>query len=344
MLVQEVRNGASLKIIAGVLGTLLCADLVTRIPFDYAKPDHVASPASSVAGPESPLSASEGAPPVTRESAAAPKGDAAAQGDARATTPAIESPPASAVALPQQPNSTPDPVQQAAASSENAVSGGVPCEQQTWPYIDARCKDASTEAPAPGSRQVRVIGKDSNAPTTVVTPLPNDAVAKPAQQVAVTQPALSAAPQQSPAHEQQVSVPEKPAETSTATVESAPVVLPRPAPSALRQAGTYSLASTPAAEDSFVPREQQPRRLKKPKIVREQPGREQTISTRRTNARVRTAEEAPRARDEESRRGVVQSRAYELPSGRRIVVFRQSNGDVGIAPASADASSFFFGR
>jgi hypothetical protein len=243
-------------------------------------------------------------------------------------------------------------MQQAAASSETAGSGGLPCEQQTWPYIDARCKDASAETPAPGSRQVRVIGNDSNAPNTVITPLPNDTVGKPAQPaspVATTQPAVSAASQQSPAREQQVSLPDqKPAEIASTPTESAAVALPRPAPSAIRQAGTDSTPSNLAAEDGSVPREQQPRRLKKTKIVREQPvreqpAREQTLSIRRSNARVRTAEEGARVRDE-APRGAIQSRAYELPSGRRIVVFRQSNGEVGIAPASSDASSFFFGR
>ena len=359
MLVQEARNGASLKIIAGILGTLLCADLATRIPFDSPKPEQVPSPASGVAAPESTPPLPETAPPVQRSAAAAPKADIAAS----TPNPSVDSPPTTSTTVPPpQLKAVPDAPPQVAASSETAASGGVPCEQQTWPYVDARCNDAGAEAPAPGSRQVRVIGKDSNAPSVVVTPLPNDATAKPPQppsQVAATQPALSAAPQQSqtqearsalPQTDQQVSVRDQKApETAPGTAESPVVALPRPAPSGIRKAGTYSAPPSPAAEDSPVSREQQPRRLKKTKIVREQPVREQparehTLATRRTNARARMAEEGPRAHDEESRRAAVQSRAYELPSGRRIVVFRQSNGDVGIAPASDDASSFFFGR
>jgi hypothetical protein len=46
--------------------------------------------------------------------------------------------------------------------------------------------------------------------------------------------------------------------------------------------------------------------------------------------------------------GITDSRAYQLPSGRRIVVFRQANGEVGIAPAERRAGagggggSYFF--
>jgi hypothetical protein len=59
----------------------------------------------------------------------------------------------------------------------------------------------------------------------------------------------------------------------------------------------------------------------------------------------REREETSRGRKGESRRtGVTESRGYQLPSGRRIIVFRQSNGEVGIAPDTGGSSAYFFGR
>ena len=73
--------------------------------------------------------------------------------------------------------------------------------------------------------------------------------------------------------------------------------------------------------------------------------REETLRGREETSWKREREETSRGRKAESRRtGVTESRGYQLPSGRRIIVFRQSNGEVGIAPATGDSSSFFFGR
>jgi hypothetical protein len=394
MLVQEPRGGSSLKIIAAVLGVLLCADLITRVPFG-----------SLLAGPEPAVSSTTGAAMETSASAANPTRPAARRPELAAAkepqpapAPASQIPPSV-----QQPNAAASPAQQSASQdSEPKTAEGLPCEQQTWPYIDSRCKDANNEAPPPANREVRVIGKDSTAPATVVTPLPADAPATQAQAPREGSKIGTAAPAtaRSMPSTQQTMAPSasamkeadhdpKAVDTTSASPGTAGIDLPRPAPENIRKSvapeSSRKTASAPgwstsSVQESTRAAERSGRRATKTTNIREDASKPQKVTSKQNpGAEPSGAEETPWRREEtswgreekpwkreetsrgreetswkreetsrgrkaESRRtGVTESRAYQLPSGRRIIVFRQSNGEVGIAPAG-DSSSFFFGR
>jgi hypothetical protein len=381
MLVQQPRGGFSLKIVAGVLGVLLCADLVARIPFG-----------SLLAGPEPAVSSTTGGAPVETSAPAANPTRSAAQPELAA---AKEPQPVPAAPLPtpnfaQQPKAAASPTQQPASQeAETKNTEGLPCEQQTWPYIDSRCKDANTERPAPANRQVRVIGNDSSAPSTVVTPLPLDAIAKqpPRSRESNKTDTAVPGPAQSIPSTQQTVTPNagdlkqtandaKTADTGSAAIGPESIDLPRPAPQSIRKAAApepiQNTASAPVSSDTAVQEstrkskrsvrrttqttnvgEEAPKAKKitskqnsrsEPSGAEETPWRREEASWGREE-RSWKSEEASRGRNVEPRRtGVTESRGYQLPSGRRIIVFRQINGDVGIAPATGDSSSFFFGR
>jgi hypothetical protein len=303
----------------------------------------------------------------------------------------------------QQPNVAAPPVQNPPSEAETKNPEGLPCEQQTWPYIDSRCKDANIEAPPPANREVRVIGKDSSAPATVVTPLPADTRTTQSQLPRQASKSDSAAPQSTPPipSTQQAAAPtasdvkqidnNATAAVTTSTSISTPATgLPRPAPEHIRKAAAperiSKTASAPASSNPMVQEstrssKQSVRRTAKTTNTREEtskaqkvtskqdpraePGdaeetpwtweqaprtREETSWKREETSRgreetSRKREEAPRGRNTNSRRtSVTDSRAYQLPSGRRIIVFRQSDGEVGIRPDTGDSSSFFFGR
>lgn len=57
----------------------------------------------------------------------------------------------------------------------------LPCEQQTWPYLDKGCLRGAAEPVSAPARNVRVISLDRDAPTTVyVVPVPLPTKVKPA--------------------------------------------------------------------------------------------------------------------------------------------------------------------
>lgn len=65
--------------------------------------------------------------------------------------------------------SPPPTTAQATNNSENAAD---PCEGQTWPYVDDKCRAQLAEK-SKANRQVRVISTDKSAPSTIVsTPAP----------------------------------------------------------------------------------------------------------------------------------------------------------------------------
>lgn len=393
MLVQEPRGGSSLKIIAAVLGVLLCADLIARVPFG-----------SLLAGPDHAVSSTTGAAVETSAPAAHPTRSAAQPELAAAKEP--QPAPTAAPQIPpsvQQPNAAASPAQQSASQdSETKTVEGLPCEQQTWPYIDSRCKDANNEAPPPANREVRVIGKDSSAPATVVTSLPADApatqpqVPREASKIDTAAPATTRSmpsTQQTPAPSapavKQADHDSKAVDTTSASPGTAGIDLPRPAPENIRKAAapesSRKTASAPGSstlsvQESTPTSKRSVRRATKTTNIREDASRPQKFTSKQNSrSEPSEAEETPWRREEtswgreekpwkreetsrgreetswkrdetsrgrkaESRRtGVTDSRAYQLPSGRRIIVFRQSNGEVGIAPAG-DSSSFFFGR
>jgi hypothetical protein len=381
MLVQEPRGGSSLKIIAAVLGVLLCADLITRVPFG-----------SLLAGPEPAVSSTTGAAPVETSAPPANLTRSAARQPELATAKEPQPAPAPKPQIPAsvgQLNPAASTAQQPVppeAQTKNAE--GLSCEQQTWPYIDSRCKDADNEAPPPANREVRVIGKDSSAPATVVTPLPTDTSATQSQAPRETSNTGTAASQTAPAipSTQQAAAPTaaavtqtgnkaKPTDTVSASTGTAAINLPRPPPENIRKATApepgRKTASAPGSSTSSVQEntrasKRSVRRATQPTNGVEEASRTQkTTSKQNSRSEAGEAEETPWRREETSwareekpwkreetsrgrkaeprRTGVTESRAYQLPSGRRIVVFRQSNGEVGIAPAG-DSSSFFFGR
>jgi hypothetical protein len=325
MLVQEARASSSLKIVTAVLGTLLCADLLGRvIPFgsadvSAAPPQASASAPAAVAGkpqvPEQPTATATVAPPQVNAGAAIA--------------------------------SLPTP-----REAEKTGPDGQPCEPQAWPYIDSRCKDADADTLSQANRQVRVIAKDPSTPATVMTPLPIDnAATRPEAQASPLPPRLPPSMSEGRLADNELRAADTPVTSS-----DTPPALPRRAPETIRQAAlpTAATPAVPETTNSAVPNgrtfERSIRRGRNTAGVRENAREESPPPPKSTNQRSarsqrRDIEENSRRRKAEPRRtDITESRAYQLPSGRRIVVFRQANGEVGIAPDTRRSDSFFFGR
>lgn len=343
-LVQEARRGSSLKIVAAVLGGLLCADLIARIPFDgwgagggRAAPESAVASSSRTETTGSSLSPSPA--PVAAVPVAAPPAPESTRSAAR-----------EAEAVPP-PAAAPPPEQQAKANAgetNNNSAEGLPCEQQTWPYLDGRCKEAAAATAAPGSRQVRVIAKDSTAPTAVVTPLPaeivdprRDAIAS--REAAKTQSNRPEHTAPAPSRGDQMTLAAAPAELKPEP-DAAPVngnvLVPRPAPESIRKPAADTVSPQPTIRELVSTPERSTRRESRD---RARSAKAQKSEKQRFTRSQPTAE--PDSRSADLRRaGITESRAYQLPSGRRIVVFRQSNGEVGIAPdRGGGGGSYFFG-
>ena len=346
-LVQEARRGSSLKIVAAVLGGLLCADLVARIPLgatnEGSDPAARESAANSASRTET---TGTSAPAPSPQVAAAPVA-APAPEPARSAAPEPKVTPPSAAA----PGATaPAPAQQArasAAEADNNPADGLPCEQQTWPYLDGRCKEAAAASAMSANRQVRVIGKESTAPAVVVTPLPPETAGP--RRNAVTTPGTRA---NQPSGDQ-MTLAAAPAETkpeqANAGPASANVSMPRPAPESIRPPAEQAVAPQPAFGNSATTPERSARR-ESPIRERASVAKTQKSEKQQKAEKQRFTRSQPPAEQEpqsvERRAGIAESRAYQLPSGRRIVVFRQSNGEIGIAPdrrGGGDGGSFFFG-
>jgi hypothetical protein len=335
-LVQEARRGFPLKIVAAILGGLLCVDLIARIPFGEsgASSDTAASERAAASGSRSETTATS-APSSSPVLAGAPNAPAAEPAPA-AIREAQITPPAVAPQTSEQ-QAKADPV----ATSNNPGDGN--CEQQTWPYLDGRCKEAAAAAAAPGTRQVRVVGKDSSAPAAVVTPLPPDSVAPRETAKSQDNPPVQTSP--APAADTRMGLAAAPTEAKPdqSAVPNGDIAMPRPVPESVRRP-VEAVASAPAVRDLEATPERPTRRdarerakaakaqkSERPRFTRSQPAAEQE-----SRGNLRQA-------------GITDSRAYQLPSGRRIVVFRQANGEVGIAPAERRAGgggggggSYFF--
>jgi hypothetical protein len=350
MLVQQPRGGFSLKIVTAVLGVLLCADLIARVPFG-----------SLLAGSDPTPTSTTGAALVETSPPAASPTHSAAQPELAAAKEPQSLPSPSVPASAQQPNAAPSPAQQPASQpAETKNTEALPCEQQTWPYIDSRCKDTINETAAPANRQVRVIGNDSSAPATVITPLPAEPIGNTPQGARENNKTdtASAASSTSPLKQTNLD-----ADAAAApSISTAAIDLPRPAPQIIRQAPALepvqNTASTPVSSDSAVEEstrksKRSVRRATQTTSIREEASKTQK-RTNKQNLRsgpsdaeetLGRREEAPRGRNVVTRHtAAAESRAYQLPSGRRIIVFRQSNGEVGIAPDTGGSSAYFFGR
>ena len=348
-LVQEARRGSSLKIVAAVLGGLLCADLVARIPLGATNEGSDPAARESAANFASRTETTGTSAPAPSPQVAAAPVAAPAPEPARSAAPEPKvTPPSAAAPAP----AAPAPEQQAqasAAEADNNQADGVLCEQQTWPYLEGRCKEAAAASATSANRQVRVIGKESTAPAVVVTPLPpetagprRNAVTTPgtqANQPGGDQMTLAAAPTEA-----------KPEQADAAPM-SANVSMPRPAPESIRPPAEQAVTPQPVLRNSATAPERSARR-ESPIRERASVAKTQKSEKQQKPEKQRFTRSQPPTEQEpqsvERRAGIAESRAYQLPSGRRIVVFRQSNGEIGIVPdrrggGGGDGGSFFFG-
>jgi hypothetical protein len=140
-------------------------------------------------------------------------------------------------------------------------------------------------------------------------------------------------------------------EQANAGPVSANVSMPRPAPESIRPPAEQAMAPQPAIGNSATAPERSGRR-ESPIRERASVAKTQKSEKQQKAEKQRFTRSQPPAEQEpqsvERRAGIAESRAYQLPSGRRIVVFRQSNGEIGIAPdrrggGGGDGGSFFFG-
>jgi hypothetical protein len=145
-------------------------------------------------------------------------------------------------------------------------------------------------------------------------------------------------------------------------IGTAAIDLRRPAPESIRKATApepiQNTASTPVSSDSAVEEsarksKRSVRRATQTTSIREEASKTQKRTNKQNPRSGPSDAEETLGRREEASRGrnvvtrhtaVTESRAYQLPSGRRIIVFRQSNGEVGIAPDTGGSSAYFFGR
>jgi hypothetical protein len=245
-----------------------------------------------------------------------------------AAVPAQESSRAADVPVPA-PTATPD----GAAKATNEV----PCERQTWPYVNHECADAGSDQ---ATRAVRVIPTDRSAPSTVVTAKPQptprttDGMATNEASVALRRPATDGLSQ-----DQTRGVPEtgdrrEPAgNTGPAQVE---VPMPPPKPGALMQgspgpaSGSSEVVrrdpSTAASvRDSRSSRSRNDRQYVQPTHDRRETGKpgSETKRAREETRRetVRGAESAPRMRTGPVAEDAdVPASSARLRDGRRVTV------------------------
>jgi hypothetical protein len=193
---------------------------------------------------------------------------------------------------------------------------------------------------------VRVIAKDSSAPTAVVTPLPAES-ARAAAKSQGNAPAQVNAPGSTGDRMSLAAAPAeaKPEEIQTGSI-SGDFSMPRPAPESIRKPPPETASPQPTVREPGTVSERAVRResRERAKLAKAQKADREQKSERQRLTRAQPSVDQEARGVERRQAGVVESRAYQLPSGRRIVVFRQANGEVGIAPdRRSDGGSFFFG-
>ena len=148
----------------------------------------------------------------------------------------------------------PVPAPTATPHGAATATNEVPCERQTWPYVNHECADAGSDR---ATRAVRVIPTDRSAPSTVVTAKPQptprttDGMAENEASVALRRPTTDGWSQDRTRGVAETADGPGPAdETGSARVE---VPMPPPKPEALTQA-----AAEPASGSSEVVRRDPP--------------------------------------------------------------------------------------
>jgi hypothetical protein len=139
----------------------------------------------------------------------------------------------------------------AMSETSTANSGGaavsassVPCERQTWPYVDNACSRGSGNT-SKATRQIRVISTDRNTPAMIVTPEPigrDAATPQPPAPAEAAPAALEQTPDRAPA-----------AQPAQAEIVSMPAAAPPsadPAPAPVRtitvRSGSYAASRSDA--------------------------------------------------------------------------------------------------
>lgn len=104
--------------------------------------------------------------------------------------------------------SSPPPATTAQSAANDSGSAADPCEQQTWPYVDDKCR-AQLAQKSQARRQVRVIATDKSAPSTIVTTPAPPPQSRPVE--TATQETVGRAPAEAPRPEPVASSPPPPA-------------------------------------------------------------------------------------------------------------------------------------
>jgi len=310
---------------AGVVVTVL----ITKIP---SNPNPVPAPVTS-----SKLSRVEAAKQREQASKAEQERKAAARGEASSndTRPGelAGAPPPAAQAGTAPPAPQPDSTTAAQAPAAPAADPNqqiakqadeLNCAQQTWPYVDEKCREANGSANQ-STRPVRVIPSDRSAPSSVTTAAPAEATVPmppakprvadtpsnppPAPRVAIEAPRATTGAA--------AETPREPArrEQAEAPVRAAPAPVAAP-PS--RE--TTGVASTETVQDTPTATRKSSERRQRRDASRRERGNETVGESRRSREAARTRNRSIDDDDENVERVV---REHRLPDGRRVIIQRR---------------------
>jgi hypothetical protein len=225
-----------------------------------------------------------------------------------------------------------DPNQQIAKQADE-----LNCAQQTWPYVDDKCREANGSANQ-STRPVRVIPSDRSAPSSVTTAAPTEATvpmppAKPrvADTPSSTPPAprvATEAPRATTGAAPAAETPREPArrEQAEAPVRAAPAPVAAP-PS--RE--TTGVATTETVQDTPTATRKSSERRQRRDASRRERGNETVGESRRSREATRTRGRS--ADDEDDVDMVVRER--RLPDGRRVIIQRRVADDAADDEGSA---------
>jgi len=195
----------------------------------------------------------------------------------------------------------PDANAQVAAAAPSEQAG---CQQGNWPYVDRGCADADTNS-GQATKSMRVISTDRTAPSGIVTTtVPQEVATDAAVAHAAAEPQIDAVPLPKPKPEQivreKVATPREPA--SSAEVVRSDGESPAAMPAAPEHKRKEVKLASPARGDAKRSRHA-----------------ERTVETARSTA----SEMDPEDVDPEDDDGFTPVRAYRLPDGRRVTIYRK---------------------
>jgi len=314
---------------AGVVVTVL----ITKIPSD---PNPVPAPVtSSKLSRVEAAKQREQAAKVEQERKAATRGEASGSDTrpgelAGAPAPAAQGGTASPAPQPDSTTAARAPAAPAADPNQIAKQADeLNCAQQTWPYVDEKCREANGNANQ-STRPVRVIPTDRSAPSSVTTAAPAEATvpmppAKPrvADTPTSTPPAPRVATEAPRATTGAAPAAEAPREPARREQAEAPV---RPAPATVAappSRETTGHASTEAVQDTPPVTKSANERRQRRDASRRERGKE-AGETRRSREATRTRNRS--AEDEDDVDMVV--REHRLSDGRRVIIQRRPADDV----------------